>query len=105
MSVTLERATRFQDLCALESHGEPYVFRTIFDEKGWRARRLSKKKFKLLRRVDPKLRQVLEAGERVRYLTSGSGVSFWEFYFLGWAMYYLNRRAGAGYLRGHGRSG
>lgn len=71
----------------------PYVFDTILDESTWSGRRLGKKKLKLLARIDPKLRAILEEDERVRYVTFGSGVSFLESYFLGWAMYYLNLRA------------
>lgn len=71
----------------------PYALETILDRSTWAARRLSKKKQKLLTRVDGKVRRILEPGERVRYVTFGSGVSFWESYFLGWAMYYLNSRA------------
>jgi len=71
----------------------PYVFDSILNESSWSGRRLSKKKLKLLVRIDSKLRAILEEGERVRYMTFGSGVSFLESYFLGWAMYYLNLRA------------
>lgn len=71
----------------------PYALETILDHSSWSARRLSRKKEKLLAGIDVKVRRILAPGERVRYLTFGSGVSFWESYFLGWAMYYLNSRA------------
>lgn len=71
----------------------PFALETILDRSTWSARRLSKKKTKLLARIERKVLGILEPGERVRYLTFGSGVSFWESYFLGWAMYYLNSRA------------
>jgi hypothetical protein len=93
MHSTLEGARRFQDLLTLHEHDAPYVYSGIFDDTGFRARRLSKKKFKLLRRIDDALRPMLHEGERVLFLTFGTAVSFWESYFLGWAMYIINRRA------------
>jgi hypothetical protein len=35
----------------------------------------------------------LDEGESVHFVTTGSAVSFWESYFLGWVVQYLNRRA------------
>lgn len=93
MHSTLEGARRFQDLLTLTDHDAPYVYSGIFDDTGFRARRLSKKKFKLLKRIDEALRPMLREGERVLFLTFGTAVSFWESYFLGWAMYIINRRA------------
>jgi hypothetical protein len=71
----------------------PFVLESILDRSTWRARRLSKKKVKLVARIEGRVRAILQEGERVRYVTFGSGVSFWESYWLGWVMYYLNRRA------------
>ena len=93
MSTVLQQARRYEDLLGAEGSDEAYAFETIFDATTWRARRHSKRKFKLLRAIDEKLRAMLFEGERVRYVTQGSSVTFWESYFLGWLMYYLNRRA------------
>ena len=93
MSTVLQQARRYEDLLGAEGSDEAYAFETIFDATTWRARRLSKWRFKLLRAIDEKLRAMLFEGERVRYVTQGSSVTFWESYFLGWLMYYLNRRA------------
>jgi hypothetical protein len=75
------------------SFQSPFALDTILDHSTWLARRLSKKKLKLLTRIEAKVRTLLEDGERVRYVTFGSTVSFWESYFLGWMMIYVNRRA------------
>lgn len=56
-------------------------------------RRASQKRLRLLKRIDEPLRAMLWPGERVVFLTSGVLYSFWESYFLGLPMYYLNRRA------------
>lgn len=71
----------------------PFVLETILDRSTWGARRLSRKKVKLMSAIEGKVRSILAEGERVRYLTFGSGNSFWESYWLGWAAYFLNQRA------------
>lgn len=93
MHPSIQQARRFQELLPDPDADPAYSFRSIFDQKGWRAPRRSKKKLKLLKRMDTKIRAALQEGERVRYVTWGSGVSFLESYFLGWVSYYLNRRA------------
>jgi hypothetical protein len=93
MRPTLRTAKRFEDLLGSEDPAEPYDYGTIFDSSTWRARRRSKKKFRLLRRIDDAVREMLTEGETVHFVTMGSAVSFWESYFLGWMVYYLNRRA------------
>lgn len=93
MPDALQSAKNFRDLLGEAPDGGPYAYSQIFSDEGVRARALSKKKFKLLKRIDPKLRPMLHEGEQVFFLTQGSAVSFWESYFLGWAMYYINRRA------------
>lgn len=93
MNSTIQQASRFEDLLTNEQSEEAYAFSTIFDQKNWRTRQRSKQKFKLLQRLDSKIRSALQEGERVRYVTFGSGVSFLESYLIGWVMYILNRRA------------
>lgn len=93
MHPTLAQARRFEDLLALDDHDAPYVYGGMFSSKGFRARRLSRKKFKLLKHIDVDLRRMLRDDERVYFLTFGSTVSFWESYLIGWAIYYINRRA------------
>ena len=93
MATGLSDATRFQDLLDRPDTDGPYDFPTIFPAKGWGDRRRSKKKFKLLKRIDPEVREMLEEGERVQHVTWGTAVSFLEAYFFGWVIYYLNQRA------------
>ena len=75
MHPTLSRADGYRDLLRLADNDTPYAFQSIFSDDGFRARRLSKKKFKLLRGIDEKLRGLLADGERVRFLTTGSELS------------------------------
>lgn len=93
MYPVMKQARRFEELLAREQPDGPYAFSTIFDNRTWAARRRSKLKFRLLQLIDAKLQSILQEGERVRFVTQGCGVSFWESYFLSWVVYYLNRRA------------
>ena len=93
MNPVMQQARRFEELLDREPQDGPYVFSTIFDNRTWQAHRRSKLKFRLLQAIDAKLQAMLQPGERVRYVTLGCGVSFWESYLLGWIVYFLNRRA------------
>ena len=93
MNPVMQQARSFDELLDREQQDGPYSFSTIFDNRTWQARRRSKLKFRLLQVIDAKLQSMLQEGERVRYVTQGCGVSFWESYFLGWVVYFLNRRA------------
>lgn len=93
MQSLLHRVDGFQDLLKYDEHGLPYRFETIFKDGGWRDRRASKKKLKLLRRIDEALRPVLEEGEEVRFLSHGTTHTFLEAYFMGLLLYYFNKRA------------
>ena len=52
MATSIEMANRFEDLIDLQSHDMPYSFDKIFSTEGWGAKSLSKKKFKLLKKID-----------------------------------------------------
>jgi hypothetical protein len=65
----------------------------MFTADGFWARRASQRRFILLKKIDLALRSMLRPRERVLFLTSGVSYSFWESYFLGLPMYFLNRRA------------
>jgi len=93
MAEKLGQVKRFQELLGRPDPEGPYDFAAIFADKTWRDRRLSKKRFKLLKRIDPQIREMLAEDERVRAITWGTAVSFWESYWLGWMSYYLNQRA------------
>lgn len=93
MNPVMQQARSFEELLEREPQDGPYAFGTIFDNRTWRASLRSKLKFQLLQLIDAKLQAMLHEGERVRYVTLGCGVSFWESYLLGWVVYFLNRRA------------
>lgn len=93
MDPTLQLVERFEELLQRRHDESPYDFQTMFPTGGFFVRRASQKKVVLLKRIDEPLRAMLRPGERVAYLTSGVLHSFWESYFLGTPMYYLNRKA------------
>ena len=75
MEPNLEQAHRFEDLLALKTGDSPYVYAGIFSDEGFWARRNSRKKFKLLKRIDEDLRPMLRHQERVYYITFGSSAA------------------------------
>lgn len=93
MPGSLQDVKRFQELLQRTPDDGPYDYRAMFSDASFSARRASKKRLRLLKRVDAALRPMLRPGERVAFLTSGVGYSFWESYFLGLITIYLNRRA------------
>jgi hypothetical protein len=93
MHPTLSRADRVEELLQGQPDDSPYDYKSLFPTDGYWARRRSQKKLAFLKRIDEPLRAMLWPGERVVFLTSGVLYSFWESYFLGLPMYYLNRRA------------
>jgi hypothetical protein len=93
VSDPLQNAADFRELLRDDVADGPYVYREIFSDTGWRQRALSKKRLRLLKRIDPVLRSILWENERVLFVTHGVMARFLEWYFLGWALYYLARRA------------
>jgi hypothetical protein len=93
VSTLLQNAADFRELLRDDVADERYVFREIFSDAGWRQRSLSKKRLKLLKRLAPALEEILWDDERVLFLTRGVMARFLEWYLLGWALYYLARRA------------
>lgn len=93
MQSAIQRVGSFEELLKIEEDG-PYVFGRMFSADGWRARRRSKRRLKLLRKIDEPLREMLRDDERVFFVTSGVlHPSFLEWYFLGVVLYYMSRRA------------
>lgn len=84
ISPVVRRAARFQDLLAIRGGDGPYVFTRMFRESDRAERSSSRRHFKLLKRVDGSVREVVEAGERVVFLARVRGFSFWEQWVLGW---------------------
>lgn len=94
ISPTVRRASSFKELLAIPGGDGPYRFTTIFRESDWRERRRSKKKFKLLKRIDGEIRETMRNGEKVFFFTPGRGLSFWERWVVGWrrVLVVTNRR-------------
>jgi len=86
-------ATNFQQLVGQQSHDSPYQFDKIFSSNGWGAKSLSKKKLELLKKIDGEIRKAIDLDEVVYFISWGVRSSFWESYFLGALMYYINRMA------------
>jgi hypothetical protein len=84
---------RLEDLAAREEATGPYLLRSILTVDTWRQRRLSRRKLRILRYLDPVLRPMLAEGERVVFLTWGSFSSVWEMVLGGWATQLINQRA------------
>jgi hypothetical protein len=93
MHPSLRLVERFEELLQRRQDDTPYDYPTLFSTDGYFTRRASKRRFRLLLKIDERLREVLRPAERVRFLTSGVLYSFWESYLFGLPMYYLNRRA------------
>jgi len=93
MHPTLQNVDRVEELLQRQTNDLPYDYKSLFPVDGFWAKRASQKRLAFLKRIDDELRALLWPGERVAFLTSGVLVSFWESYFLGLPMYYLNRRA------------
>lgn len=90
---TLQTARSYEELLGADVAPAPYDYAVLFEADGFFARRRAKKRFKLLRALDPKLQRMLRPGERVYFVTSGATVSLSEQLFVGWIAYYLNLRA------------
>lgn len=84
ISAVVRRARRFQDLLAVRGGDGPYVFTRMFRESDRGERRRARRHFKLLKRVDGTIREIVKPPERVMFLTEASGLSFWERWVLGW---------------------
>jgi hypothetical protein len=80
---TIATANKFEDLLLPGSAPAPYEYETLFAAKGWLDRRLAKRRFQLLKKLDPKLRAILKPDERVFFVTAGTTMSVAEYFFVG----------------------
>ncbi|MCA9510674.1 MAG: hypothetical protein R3E88_06880 [Myxococcota bacterium] len=81
------------DLANVSDASLPYGFSEIFTGEGFFARRLDRKRLKLIQSIDDALRGLLANGERVEAVTWGVEYSFVDHYFMGAWAYLVNRRA------------
>lgn len=81
------------DLAHIAHRDLPYRFDQIFSAQGFGAKRLEKKRLKLMKSIDERVRSFLAEGETVEFVSWGVDYSFAEHYFMGiWAQL-MNRRA------------
>lgn len=90
---TLQTAKKYEELLGGTAAPAPYDYALLFKADGFFARMRARRRFKLLKGVDARLRQMLRPEERVYYLTSGTTVTVAEHFFVGWAAHYINLRA------------
>ncbi len=88
-----QTAKNFEDLLGESVEPSPYDYGMMFKADGFFAKRRSAARFKLLKGIDAKLRQVLRPGEKVFFMTPGTTVTLAEHFFVGWMAHYLNLRA------------
>jgi hypothetical protein len=89
----LTDARRFQDLLGENDPQSPYDYAMLFAGEGFCARWRAKRRFKLLKKIDTRLRPMLNPGEQVYFVTTGTTVSLAEAFFVGWIAHMLNFRA------------
>jgi hypothetical protein len=89
---TVELAKNYEELLGPSVAASPYEFATLFKAEGFMGKRRCKQRLKLLKAVDFKLRHILERGEKVHFITTGTTVGMTERFLAGWIAYYLDRR-------------
>ena len=93
MEAILRSVNDPSDLAHVAQAGLPYRFDQIFSAEGFGAKRLEKKRLKLMKAIDERVRAFLAEGEMVEFVSWGVEYSFAEHYFMGvWAQL-MNRRA------------
>jgi hypothetical protein len=93
MEAILRSASDPRDLVNVRQSNLPYRFDQIFSAEGFGARRLEKRRLKLMQQIDERVRSYLAEGEFVEFVSWGVEYSFFESYFMGMWAYLLNRRA------------
>lgn len=90
---TVETVSSYEELLRATGDTSPYDFRSIFQPQGTFGKRRERQRFKLLKNLDLRVREILEDGERVVCVCSGMRNSPWTQAFVGWIVYYMNSRA------------
>lgn len=93
MEAILRSVNDPSDLANVGHADQTYHFDQIFSARGFGARRLEKRRLKLMKAIDEQIRTFLLEGESVEFVSWGVEYSFVEQFFMGiWAQL-LNRRA------------
>ena len=90
---TVESARKFEELLGGKAAASPYEYASLFKTDGFTARQRSKARFKLLKVLDFKLRHILDRGEKVLFITTGTLSGPRERLLSGWLANSLDRRA------------
>jgi len=69
---TVESARKYEDLLGSPVAPSPYEYASLFKAEGFGERRNARKRFKMLKALDLKIRYILAQGEKVYHLTRGS---------------------------------
>ena len=93
MEAILKSTTDPSDLLNISDASLPYRFDQIFSAEGFGAKRLEKKRLKLMKQIDQNVRAFLAEGETVEFVSWGVEYSFIESYMMGLWAQLLNRRA------------
>ncbi len=93
MVTELSELQSYKEAMNCKEHSLPYKFDSIFNDSKWLERGLSKNKFKLLFSVNSLLKKILLSDEQVFYISWGVKSSFFDQFFSGSLMYYINRKA------------
>lgn len=93
MEAILRSVSDPSELARVQQAGLPYRFDQIFAARGFGARRLEKRRLKLMQQLDERVRSFLADGESVEFVSWGVEYSFLESYFMGIWAHLLNRRA------------
>jgi hypothetical protein len=93
MQAILRSVTDPADLVRVSQPDLPYRFDQIFSAEGFGAKRLERKRLKLMKAIDEPVRAFLAEGETIEFVTWGVEYSLIEQYMMGvWAQL-MNRRA------------
>ncbi len=90
---TVDSAKKYEELLGPSVSASPYEYGTLFKAENFMARQRAKKRFKLLKALDLKLRQILDGGEKVYFITTGTTITMGERFFVGWVAHLVNMRA------------
>jgi len=93
MEAILNSVSDPSDLLNVSDASLPYRFEKIFCAQGFGAKRLERKRLKLMKAIDPQVKRLLAPGEKVLFVSWGVHYSFVEQYFMGLWAHLVNRRA------------
>lgn len=93
MEAILNSVSDPRDLIDRPDSSTPYRFNRIFHSEGFGAKRLEKKRLKLMKEIDPQIQRLLVDGERVQFVSWGIDFSIVDYCFMGAWAFIVNQRA------------